>query len=224
MTTVHAHQAFAPLADHTLTKFPAVRYADVDSYFCAYMQETTQAASSVEAAALEAAAAILLEAYSSGARVFSCGNGGSAAIANHLQCDHVKGIRTTTDLVPRVASLSASVELLTAIANDMAYEDVFAYQLQSQSATGDVLIAVSSSGRSPNIVRALTWARDHDLRTIALTGFDGGDARDLADVTIHIDATNYGIVEDMHQAVMHALAQYIRQSRMSADDIVASVF
>ena len=88
--------------------------------------------------------------------MFSCGNGGSAAIANRAQCDHVKGVRTTTDLTPRVLSLSTNVELLTAIANDMGYEKVFVYQLESQSRPGDVLIAVSSSGRSPNIVRALT--------------------------------------------------------------------
>ena len=93
-----------------------------------------------------------------------------------LQCDHVKGVRTGTDLAPQVLSLSTNVELLTAIANDLGYENVFAYQLQSQARPGDVLMAVSSSGRSPNIVRALTWARDHGLRTIAITGFDGGGA------------------------------------------------
>ena len=224
MSTVHDLQAFAPPADGTPAKFPAAPYASAATYFDAYAEETARAASSIEPAALDRAAAILLEAYTRGAGVFSCGNGGSAAIANHLQCDHVKGVRTTTDLAPRVVSLSANIELLTAIANDMAYEDVFAYQLQSQSGPGDVLIAVSSSGRSPNIVRALTWARDHDLRTIALTGFDGGDAKAVAEVAIHVDGTNYGIVEDLHQAIMHALAQYIRQSRMTADAISSSVF
>jgi len=73
-------------------------------------------------------------------------------------------------------------------------------------------------------VRALTWARDHGLRTIALTGFDGGGARRSAEVSIHVDAANYGIVEDLHQVIMHALAQYIRQSRMTADTISSSVF
>ena len=136
----------------------------------------------------------------------------------------MKTVRTKTDLSPRVISLSTNVELLTAIANDIAYEEVFTYQLQSQSEPGDVLIAVSSSGRSPNIVRALTWARDRGLRTIALTGFDGGDARAVAEVTIHVSGSNYGIVEDSHQAIMHALAQYIRQSRMTADAISSSVF
>jgi D-sedoheptulose 7-phosphate isomerase/D-glycero-D-manno-heptose 1,7-bisphosphate phosphatase len=179
---------------------------------------------SIQHAALDHAAVILLDAYTHGAGVFSCGNGGSAAIANHLQCDHVKTVRTATDLAPRVVSLSTNVELLTAIANDLAYEHVFAYQLQSLSGPGDVLIAVSSSGRSPNIVHALTWARHHGLRTIALTGFDGGGARAVADVAIHVDATNYGIIEDAHQAIMHALAQYIRQSRMTAETITSSVF
>ena len=156
--------------------------------------------------------------------MFSCGNGGSASIANHLQCDHVKGVRTATDLAPRVMSLSTNVELLTAIANDTGYENVFVYQLQSQSGPGDVLIAVSSSGRSPNIVHALTWARDHGLRTIAITGFDGGAARSVAEVAIHVDSANYGVIEDLHQAIMHALAQYIRQSRMTATAISATVF
>ena len=156
--------------------------------------------------------------------MFSCGNGGSASIANHLQCDHVKGVRTTTDLAPRVMSLSTNVELLTAIANDTGYENVFVYQLQSQSGPGDVLIAVSSSGRSPNIVHALTWARDHGLRTIAITGFDGGAARAVAEVAIHVDSANYGVIEDLHQAIMHALAQYIRQSRMTPTAISATVF
>jgi phosphoheptose isomerase len=85
-------------------------------------------------------------------------------------------------------------------------------------------MAVSSSGHSPNIVRALTWARDHGLRTIAVTGFDGGAARVAAEVSIHVECANYGIIEDLHQAIMHALAQYIRQSRMSADVISTTVF
>jgi len=205
-------------------KFPVAPYASAASYFDAYAEEMARAAKSVEPAMLEHAAAILVEAYLRGARIFSCGNGGSASIANHMQCDHVKGIRTATDLSPHVLSLSANVELLTAIANDTGYENTFVYQLQAQSEAGDVVVAVSSSGRSPNIVSALTWARDHGLRTIAVTGFDGGPSRTIAEVSVHVDCTNYGIIEDLHQAIMHALAQYIRQSRMSADAISMTVF
>ena len=205
-------------------KFPVAPHASAGSYFDSYAEELARAAKTVEAAAFDRAATILSEAYTRGARMFSCGNGGSASIANHMQCDHLKGIRNQTDLAPQVLSLSSNVELLTAIANDLGYDNVFVYQLESQARSGDVLVAVSSSGRSPNIVQALNWARDHGLQTIAITGFGGGEARTAAEVAIHVDSTNYGVVEDLHQSVMHALAQYIRQSRMAADAIATTVF
>ena len=224
MTSAHDLWTLASPVGGAPVKFPARLYESAGSYVGAYAQETARAVSSIEPAALDRAADILLDAYTGGAGVFSCGNGGSASIANHMQCDHLKGIRTNTDLMPRVVSLASNVELLTAIGNDMGYENVFTYQLQSQARSGDVLIAVSSSGRSPNIVGALQWARDHGLHTIALTGFAGGEAREMADVTIHIDSANYGIIEDLHQAIMHALAQYIRQSRMTADAVSSTIF
>jgi phosphoheptose isomerase len=224
MTSAYELRTIPPAADGAGVKFPIAPFATAASYFDSYAEEMSRAAKTIDPATLDRAAGILLEAYLSGARMFSCGNGGSASIANHMQCDHAKGVRTDTDLSPQVQSLSTNIELLTAGANDIGYENVFAYQLQSQSARGDVLVAVSSSGRSANIVRALTWARDSGLRTVAITGFDGGVARAVAEVSIHVDCTNYGIVEDLHQAIMHALAQYIRQSRMSADAISTTVF
>jgi phosphoheptose isomerase len=205
-------------------KFPAAPYADAATYVEAYTEEIARSWRTMDSSALDRAAEILVDAYVRRVGVFSCGNGGSASIANHLQCDHLKGVGNKTDLKPRVISLSNNVELLTAIANDVSYEDVFRFQLQSQSAPGDVLVAISSSGRSANIVRALTWAKDNGLRTIALTGFEGGGAREVAEVAIHFDCTNYGVIEDLHQAVMHALAQYIRQSRMTSEAIAENVF
>jgi phosphoheptose isomerase len=224
MSSCHELPTIAPPASGSAVKFPVAPHRSAASYFDAYAEEMSRAAKTIEPEAFDRAAAILAEAYLRGARMFSCGNGGSASIANHAQCDHVKNVRTTTDLTPRVLSLSTNVELLTAIANDMGYENVFVYQLQSQSGPGDVLMAVSSSGRSANIVRALEWARDHGLRTIAITGFGGGEARAVAEVSLHVECTNYGIVEDLHQAIMHALAQYVRHSRMTADAISTSVF
>jgi D-sedoheptulose 7-phosphate isomerase/D-glycero-D-manno-heptose 1,7-bisphosphate phosphatase len=205
-------------------KFPAHRFDEAGSFGGAYVAELARTFATVDLGEIRRAADVLAAAYARDAVVFSCGNGGSASIANHLQCDHVKGIRNGTDLTPRVVSLSTNVELLTAIANDLSYDAVFEYQLQSQARPGDVLIAVSSSGRSPNIVRALDWARANGLRTIALTGFEGGAARRTAEVSVHLDATNYGVVEDAHQACMHLLAQYVRQSRMSSDAVAATTF
>lgn len=205
-------------------KFPRVTFDDASSYWQAYLLESQKAARSVDARQVDRAAALLLASYTGGATVFTCGNGGSAALANHMQCDHVKGVRTSTELRPRVTSLSANVELMTAIANDLSYDDVFRYQLQSQAREGDVLLAISSSGQSPNVVRALRWAGDNGLATIALTGFSGGEAAQLADVSIHVESGNYGVVEDTHEAVMHVLAQHLRASGMAPDAVRSQYF
>jgi phosphoheptose isomerase len=224
MTSIYGLRDGSPPTALPVVKFPSVPHALASTYCGGYLQELARAAASIDLAEVDRAAELLLEAHAAVATVFSCGNGGSASIANHLQCDHLKGVRTETDLTPKVLSLNSNVELLTAVANDIGYEEIFAYQLQSQSRPGDVLVAISSSGRSGNIVRALRWANEHGLGTIALTGFSGGEARKVADVAVHVDCTNYGVVEDLHQAVMHALAQYVRQSRMSADAIPRTTF
>jgi histidinol-phosphate phosphatase family protein len=204
--------------------FPIHSYDDAGVFGTEYSDELHAALRTVDTSRFHAAAALLSDAHERDATVFACGNGGSASIANHLQCDHVKGVGQGTDLRTRVFSLSTNVELFSAIANDNGYEHVFEHQLSSIARPGDLLIAVSSSGRSPNIVRALEWAGAHGMRTIALTGFTGGRSRELADVSIYVDSSNYGIVEDAHQACMHLLAQYVRQSRMTAEAVAASTF
>jgi histidinol-phosphate phosphatase family protein len=204
--------------------FPHMRYDSAYLFAEHYSHELALALGTVDVAAFDRASKVLGDAYDRDAAVFVCGNGGSASIANHLQCDHVKGVRVGTELHTRVTSLSTNVEILSAIANDIGYDAVFEYQLESMARPGDVLVAVSSSGRSPNIVRALTWAEAHGLQTIAMTGFGGGGARTIAGVSIHVDAENYGIVEDAHQACMHLLAQYARQSRMEPHAVATTVF
>lgn len=204
--------------------FPDRRYGAIAQYFDAYAEELAAAAATVSRPALDAAQGILGAALAVDAQIFACGNGGSAAISNHLVCDHVKGMCTDTGLRPRVQSLSANIEMLTAIANDIEYAEVFAWQLEQLARPGDVLITISSSGDSENIVRAVRRARDLGLKTIALTGFQGGRSAAEADVNIHVAAANYGVVEDMHQSVMHVLAQFIRQLRMPSELIPVRKF
>jgi D-sedoheptulose 7-phosphate isomerase/D-glycero-D-manno-heptose 1,7-bisphosphate phosphatase len=214
----------APAATPAELAFPQSQYCSANLFAEHYANELGHALATVDLASFDRASKVLADAYDRDAAVFVCGNGGSASIANHLQCDHVKGVRVGTDLHTRVTSLSTNVEILSAIANDIGYDAVFEFQLESMARPGDVLVAVSSSGRSPNIVRALAWAESHGMQTIAMTGFGGGDARSVAGVSIHVDAHNYGIVEDAHQACMHLLAQYARQSRMAADVVATTVF
>ena len=133
-------------------------------------------------------------------------------------------IQTDTDIRPHVQSLSSNVELVTAIANDLSYDDVFVYQLSTLAKAGDVLITISASGDSENVVRAAAWARDNGVEVIAFTGFDGGRTGGLATVHLHVEGDNYGVVEDAHQSLMHVLAQYLRQSRMSESVIAQRKF
>jgi len=194
--------------------FPDEKFRSVADYAKAYFEACRRAHASVDGDRLTAALALLDAAYEVGRHVYACGNGGSAAISNHLVCDHSKGGQTDTDLRPKVVSLATNMEMITAIANDISYDDIFVYQLKTLAEKGDVLITISSSGDSENVVRAAAWARKNGLRVIAFTGFAGGRTAKLAHVNLHVKGDNYGVVEDAHQGLMHILAQYVRLSRM----------
>ena len=196
--------------------FPDRRRDSIGRYCDDYMARLARAGASIDRALLARAGAVLDAAFARGAWLFVCGNGGSAATANHLLCDMAKGVQTDTGVRPRVASLSANIEIVTAIANDIAFEDCFAYQLRTAARPGDVLMTVSASGDSENVVRAVDWARGNGLESIALTGFDGGRSARLATINLHVAADNYGVIEDTHQSIMHILTQYLRQTKMPA--------
>ncbi len=197
-----------------MSYFPDRKFEDGGAYAAAYLEQVVAAWGSIDPDRISAAGMMLSCALSEGRRVFTCGNGGSAAIANHLLCDWLKGVRTGTHLKPKVHTLSSNVELITAIANDIGVEEVFSYPLQSLAQRGDLLIAISSSGASPNIVRAVEQARAMGLQIIVLTGFDGGLVSDMSDVALHVRSSNYGVVEDVHQSLMHVLAQFVRHKNL----------
>lgn len=194
--------------------FPDRLFPDAGSYAGEYYARMGAAAATVDPAAISAAADLIVRTTRAGGRIYACGNGGSAAIANHLVCDCMKGIRGNTGLRPKVHSLSSNVEILTAIVNDIGSDHMFAFQLESLGEPGDLLISISSSGASPNIVRTLELARAKGIATIAMSGFAGIPSRQLADVSLHVDCENYGIVEDLHQSLMHILAQYVRHAHL----------
>jgi len=197
--------------------FPDKKFADPVAYTKAYFDEVSKAAATINGEKLAQAIDILTKVYTVGGTVFSCGNGGSAAIANHLVCDHCKLVRTDTQLLSRNVSLSTTVEMITAIGNDLSYDEIFDYQLKSLAKPGDALITISSSGDSENIVRAATWAKENGIPVISMTGFSGGRSAGIADANLHVSADNYGVIEDVHQSLMHILAQYIRHEHMQEE-------
>lgn len=161
---------------------------------------------------LDKAIKAIMHAIYEGSTIWVCGNGASAAIAEHWACDFTKGCYVgETKLGPRVISLSANIPLMTAIANDISYDEVYSYQLERLSKPNDILIVVSSSGNSPNIIRALEIAKENYMMTISLTGFDGGEAKELAQIPIHCAVDEYEATEDIHQALMQVIAKNIRE-------------
>lgn len=145
-----------------------------------------------------------------GGTVFIAGNGGSAAIANHFECDASKGTHVDGHSPMDTRSLAANPSMLTAIGNDFSFAEIFERQLTYFAKKGDLVVLVSSSGNSPNVVTACDWAKSHGIRTAALVGFSGGALKTKADVVVHIDLDNYGIVEDLHQACVHLVTQYLK--------------
>jgi len=179
-------------------------------YLLKYADDLALGLASVDSVALDKAVTSIVLAHLRGSTIIVCGNGGSAAISEHFLCDHTKGVCQDTSFFPKVRSLSSNMALVTAIANDMSYEEIFSYQVDMFGSTGDVLVCVSSSGNSPNIINAIRRAKEFGITTIALVGFDGGIASREADIVLHVPVSNYGVVEDAHQAIMHIIAQLIR--------------
>lgn len=143
-------------------------------------------------------------------RVFVFGNGGSAATASHFACDLGKG--TIQPNLPRfkIICLNDNVPTMTAYANDTGYENIFSEPLITLSERGDLAIAISASGNSPNIVRAVEAAKTRGLVTIGLTGFDGGKISSLLDINLHIPSKSFGHVEDLHLAATHAICEILK--------------
>jgi D-sedoheptulose 7-phosphate isomerase len=161
----------------------------------------------------------LLEARGRGATVYFMGNGGSAATASHFANDLAIGTKTA-DRHFRIVALTDNVPVLTAIANDFGYEEVFVRQLRLVLDAGDVVVAISASGNSANLLRAVEFAKQQGAKTVALTAFDGGTLRQMVDVPVHVPTSRgeYGPAEDGHMVLDHLITAYLTHAvKVSAD-------
>jgi D-sedoheptulose 7-phosphate isomerase len=181
----------------------------VGAYLQSYSAALARSLDTVDRVALDQARHVVESTASNGKRIYAIGNGGSAAIADHLCCDWTKGTHVHGNDSLKAQSLSANVALYSAIANDYGFERVFSTQLEFLGQEGDLLVAISSSGNSANIAAAVEMAHGIGMSSIGLSGFEGGRLKEIAQVKLHVAACNYGIVEDAHQVLMHVLAQYI---------------
>lgn len=184
-------------------------WSSVDSYMRDYAALLKKAIEGISVAAVEQICVKVAEASRSGNQIFVVGNGGSAAIAEHLCCDWSKGTNSANYPVISSRSLTSNGALYSAIANDYGFEHVFDTQLKFFARSGDVLIAISSSGNSANVLNAVEQAKALGLFVAGFSGFAGGKLAQIADASVYVSTHNYGLVEDAHQAVMHIIAQYI---------------
>ena len=174
-----------------------------------YYQQYIRVLNAFDKSSLQPVLDTFLDVRDKGGTLWVAGNGGSAAIGDHTVCDVTKGIHTEGQPTIKSISLTSNTAMLTALGNDLDYEQVFSQQLKYYLGKNDALLLVSSSGNSPNVVKACEYANSRGVPTIAFVGFKGGKLRDIAKHCVWIPIENYGMAEDAHQSLMHVTTQYI---------------
>lgn len=178
-----------------------------------YVAELTKVLGEIQADSISEVISILIDSYRRRCRVFVIGNGGSAATASHMAVDLGKTV--LADAPPdaerfNVTALTDNVPWITAIANDINYDAVFSEQLRNLVSAGDLVIAITGSGNSPNIVHGVQTARALGAATVAFLGFDGGQVRDIVDHFVLIPSNDYGYIEDAHLVLNHMITGYLK--------------
>ena len=178
---------------------------EIDLYF----EDLTTALSGIDRGSLENMIDAIMMAYESDGTVYICGNGGSAATASHIVCDFNKGISVHHDRKFRFMCLNDNIATMMAISNDICYEDVFLVQAQGKVGRNDILIAISGSGNSENVLRVADYFRSTGNKVIGLTGYSGGKLAGMSDISVHVPVNDMQKTEDAHMSVLHLCAQII---------------
>ncbi len=184
---------------------------DIRSFTQDYLENLAASLDELSLDDISEVAEIIYQGYLDGRQVFIMGNGGSASTASHFACDLGKGTIVLGKPRFRVISLNDNMALMTALSNDFGYENIFVEQLTNLLNPGDILIAITASGNSENILRAVEYAKSKGAATIGFVGFGGGKLRSLADFSIVISSRNYGRVEDVHLVLEHLICQYLEK-------------
>jgi D-sedoheptulose 7-phosphate isomerase len=197
----------------TLDKLEEVQYSVLmkSDDFMEYTDRISLALNKIDETSVKKVLFLINQKIESNARIWIAGNGGSAATASHFATD-LSRCKNSKNQPVKGLSLCDNSGLITAIGNDYGYEFIFSRQLSNLASNGDLLIALTASGKSKNILEVLGWAKNNQVETIALTGFGGGEANKLADISIHVptDIGDYGVAEDAHSIICHFLSSQFR--------------
>jgi D-sedoheptulose 7-phosphate isomerase len=176
------------------------------SYAAKYLNALKSVIDSINTADVDEVIEILARAKEEGRTIFVAGNGGSAAISSHFVADMAKGAYNEDMKNFRAISLCDNASFITALGNDYSYDDIFVGQLRSYFKPGDIVFAVSASGNSPNVVKAVEYANNNGGSSIGLCGFKGGKLNELATKSVHVPLEHYGLIEDSHGIICHIIA------------------
>ncbi|MEN2283882.1 SIS domain-containing protein [Algoriphagus sp. SE2] len=181
------------------------------NYFEDYRKRIDNILDTVDTDALGEVAKVMIEAFKNGKTVYVCGNGGSAATASHMQADFSFFVRYFTKFRPKVKALTDNGPIITAIGNDTSFHDVFVEQLKGNFVAGDVLILISASGNSENVVRAANYVNEKGGTSIGFVGFEGGKLKEVTKVCLYTPNPkgDYGPIEDVHMIFNHVLVNYM---------------
>lgn len=182
------------------------------SFLKAYTDQVSETIANIDDQKFRKAIDILIEAYHNDRQVFITGNGGSAGTANHFTCDFGKNaVREKGKRRFRILSLSDNVEKITAFGNDVRFEEIFSQQLENLMRDGDVMIVVTASGTSPDLIPACEYVKAHGGKIIGMTGFSGGKVKDYADAHLNVPLTSYEQIEDIHLMFLHLFVCYFKE-------------
>jgi len=173
----------------------------IDNYFLLLKQTIDN----LDRAEIESLIELLLSTRKNGNNIYIMGNGGSASTASHFTCDFNKGLSYKKDIRFKMICLNDNIATMLAYSNDLGYENVFVEQLKNFLKKDDVVIGISGSGNSKNILNAIEYANHLGAKTVGLTGFDGGKLKNIVDVSIHADVNNMQVTEDVHMSICHML-------------------
>lgn len=209
MTTKKPVQGTKPGATH-VTGPGGLSAADFARW---YRDRTREQWDALDLDALSRVAAVVEEAQAKGRFVWVCGNGGSAATSAHVGCDFGKTASKPGAKPLKCVSLSDNTAFMTAIGNDLSFDETFSRQLENVAAAGDVVILITGSGNSPNLLKVAELAKSRGAKVVGLLGFDGGKLKALCDESLLIPSDQYGVIEDLHMAVAHILTFYLKQKK-----------
>ncbi len=182
----------------------------IEGHVSEYLERLRRAVEGLPRDRLNALGETLFRAYRNNKQVFILGNGGSSSTASHMAADLAKNTIGPNMKRFRIVSLNDNAAIVTALANDLGYEHVFSEQLTNLVQAGDVLIVVSASGNSPNVLNAMRYARSRSAEVVGLLGFSGGAAAALSDIPLVVPSDHYGVIEDIHLIINHILVDYFR--------------